>query len=100
MKAPRVTHASLLRDRIAFYLSMVLIVFGALYFVLGSYLHDLLEVPVIGEAYTVFGPVNILFASIGLVLLLVGVVLFGLSLRGGILSHEELERVRTEGELL
>ncbi len=96
---PRVTRTSLLRDRIMFYAGLVLIVFGALYFSLGSYLHDLLHVPIIGEAYTVFGPINVQFALVGLVFFLLGVVLFGLSLRGGSLSPEEVEVVVAEGEL-
>jgi hypothetical protein len=98
-RTPRVTRGSLLRDRIMFYAGTVLIVFGALYFALGSYLHDLLHVPIIGEAYTVFGPINVQFALVGLVLLLMGLVLLGLSLRGGSLSHEEVEIIAVEGEL-
>lgn len=89
----------MLRDRIMFYAGLVLVIFGALYFALGSYLHDLLHVPVIGKAYTIFGPINVQFALVGAVFFLLGVVLFGLSLRGGTLSHEEAELVATEGEL-
>ena len=98
-KAPRVTFASLLRDRIMFYAGIVLIVLGALGFAIGSYLHDLLHVPIIGEAYTIFGPINVQFALVGVVLFFVGLVLFGLSLRGGSLSHEEVKRIMVEGEL-
>lgn len=98
-ETPRVTYASLLRDRILFYAGLVLIVLGALDFTLGSYLHDLLHVPIIGEAYTIFGPINVQFALVGMVLFLIGLVLLGLSLRGGSLSHEEVQRIMAEGEL-
>ena len=97
-KKKRITKASLLRDRIAFYLSLVLIVLGGLYFALGSYLHDLLRVPVVGTAFTVFGPVNVLYALVGAVILFVGLALFAASIRGGALSAEEVEQLIAEGE--
>ncbi len=94
----RITKASLLRDRIVFYLSLTLIVLGGLYFALGSYLHDLLRVPVVGTAFTVFGPVNVLYALVGAVILFVGFALFVASIRGGTLSAEEVEQLNAEGE--
>lgn len=94
----RITQASLLRDRIVFYLSLTLIVLGGLYFALGSYLHDLLRVPVVGTAFTVFGPVNVLYALVGAVILFVGFALFVASVRGGTLSAEEVEQLNAEGE--
>jgi hypothetical protein len=94
----KVTESSLLRDRIVFYLSLVLIALGGLYFALGSYLHDLLRVPVVGTAFTVFGPVNVLYALVGVAILFLGFALFGLSIRGGVLSHEEVEQLVGEGE--
>ena len=97
-KKKRITKASLLRDRIAFYLSLTLIVLGGLYFALGSYLHDLLRVPVVGTAFTVFGPVNVLYALVGAVILFVGFALFVVSIRGGTLSAEEAEQLNAEGE--
>lgn len=97
-KKKRITKASLLRDRIAFYLSLTLIVLGGLYFALGSYLHDLLRVPVVGTAFTVFGPVNVLYALVGAVILFVGFALFVASIRGGTLSAEEVEQLNAEGE--
>jgi len=48
---------------------------------LGSWLHDVLQIPVIGDAYATFGPLNRLFAALGLLVLLVGIVLLILSLR-------------------
>lgn len=94
----KITAASLLRDRFLFYLSLVLIMLGGLDFALGSYLHDLLHVPVIGTAYYVFGPVNVLYALIGAVLLFLGFALLLISLRGGILSQEQIEQIQAEGE--
>ncbi len=94
----RITPASLLRDRIVFYLSLTLIVLGGLYFALGSYLHDLLRVPVVGTAFTVFGPVNVFYALVGAVILFVGFALFVASIRGGTLSAEEVEQLNAEGE--
>jgi hypothetical protein len=93
-----ITRASLLRDRIIFYLSLVLIVLGGLYFALGSYLHDLLHIPVVGTAFTIFGPVNVLYALVGAAILFLGLVLFFVSLRGGTLSREEAEQIIVEGE--
>lgn len=98
-KKKRITKASLLRDRIAFYLSLTLIVLGGLYFALGSYLHDLLRVPIVGTAFTVFGPVNVLYALVGAVILFVGFALFVASIRGGTLSAEEVEQLNAEGEM-
>jgi len=48
---------------------------------LGSWLHDVLRIPVFGDAYAVFGSLNRLFAAVGLLVLLVGIVLLILSLR-------------------
>lgn len=95
-KKTRITKASLLRDRILFYLSLVLMTLGGLDFALGSYLHDLLRVPVIGKAYYVFGPVNVFYALVGVVLLFLGIALFVISLRGGVLSNEEIEQIKAE----
>ena len=98
-KKKRITEASLLRDRIVFYISLVLIVLGGLYFALGSYLHDLLRVPIVGTAFTVFGPVNVLYALVGAAILFLGLVLFAASIRGGTLSAEEVEQLVGEGEI-
>jgi hypothetical protein len=94
----RVSKASLLRDRILFYVSLALMTVGGLGFALGSYLHDLLRVPIVGEAYYVFGPINVLYALVGAVLLFVGLALFYISLRGGSLSNEEVEQIKAESE--
>jgi hypothetical protein len=93
-----ITKASLLRDRIAFYSSLVLIVLGGLYFALGSYLHDLLHIPVVGTAFTVFGPINVFYALVGAVILFIGLALFFVSLKGGTLSKEETEQIMAGGE--
>jgi hypothetical protein len=94
----KITRASLLRDRIAFYSSLALIVIGGLYLALGSYLHDILNIPVVGTSFTVFGPVNVFYALVGAVILFIGLALFFLSLRGGTLSKEEVEQLLAEGE--
>jgi hypothetical protein len=94
----KITAASLLRDRFLFYLSLILITLGGLDLALGSYLHDLLQVPVVGTAYHVFGPVNVLYALIGAVLLFLGLALLLISLRGGSLSQEQIEQIQAEGE--
>jgi hypothetical protein len=94
-----ISSTRLLRDRILFYASLVLIVVGGLGLALGSWLHDLLRVPIVGEAYTVFGPINVLYAGVGLILLLPGVILLALSLRGGTVSHQEVKQIKAEGEV-
>ena len=48
---------------------------------LGSLLHDVMRVPVLGSAYDDFGWLNRTFAAIGLVILIVGVVFLMLSAR-------------------
>lgn len=88
-----------MRDRILFYLSLGLIVVGGLDLALGSLLHDKLHIPIVGRAYTIFGPINVLYATVGLVLFLLGIILIILSVRGGVLSPEEVERIRSEGEI-
>ena len=64
---------------------IVLAALGGPGLVLGSFLHDFLRVPWVGQTYEAFGPLNVLAASIGGVLLLGGVIAIGLGLRGGIL---------------
>ena len=68
-------------EKILFFGGLVLVLMGGPGIALGSWLHDVLRIPVVGEAYDVFGWLNRLFAAAGLVVLLVGIVLLILSLR-------------------
>lgn len=68
-------------EKILFFSGLLLILAGGPGLALGSWLHDVLQIPLIGQAYDVFGPLNRLFAAVGLVILLVGIVLMILSLR-------------------
>lgn len=72
----------------------MLVLIGAAGFSLGSWLHDLLRIPVVGNAFDVFGHVNVLYLSVGIVLAVIGVILLALSLRGGILLQEGIEAVK------
>jgi len=73
------------RDRIAFFLGIVLTALGAFGLALGSVLHDVFRVPWFGTAYAVFGPLNVTFAAIGAVLLVPGIVALRIGLRGGVI---------------
>ena len=68
-------------EKAMFYGGLLLVLAGGPGLALGSWLHDVLRIPVFGNAYTVFGSLNRLFAALGLVVLLVGIVLLILSLR-------------------
>lgn len=95
----QMTPARLLRDRIIFFISLALITVGGLGLALGSWLHDLLHVPVVGMAYQVFGPINVLYATVGLILFFIGLLLLFVSLRGGTLTPEEVRQVKAEGRV-
>jgi len=69
------------RERIMFYLGIVLILVGGPGIALGSLLHDTLKIPVVGSAYDAFGWINRMVAAIGLVVLIIGVVFMILSAR-------------------
>ena len=70
------------REKILFYMGVVLILLGGPGIALGSWLHDVLQISY-GEYtnFDVFGPVNRLVAAVGLVVLIVGIVFLILSLR-------------------
>lgn len=76
------------RDRRRFYVGVILSAIGGSGLILGSILHDVLRVPILGEAYTVFGPLNTSVGLIGLVILLAGLAGIGLGLRGGVVDAE------------
>ena len=70
------------REKFLFYTGIALIVFGGPGIALGSWLHDVLRIPV--EQYTAFdtfGAFNRLVTAVGLIVLIVGIVCLILSLR-------------------
>ena len=68
-------------EKLLFFAGVILILAGGPGLALGSWLHDVLKIPVIGDAYEAFGSVNQVFAAGGLIVLLVGIVLLILSIR-------------------
>lgn len=84
--APRKTFR---RGRILFYVGVGFVLAGGPGIALGSWLHDLLRIPVVGGAYDAFGWLNRFVAAIGLVVLVVGIVLLILSMRLGAQEFEE-----------
>lgn len=78
-----IPRSRLVRDRILFYLGMVLIVVGGPVLSLGSLAHDRYSIPIIGEAYDAFGWLNTSFLMGGIMVLIIGIALVALSLRGG-----------------
>jgi len=81
-----ITRRRLARDRVLFYLGTVLIVVGGPVLSLGSIAHDRYNIPVIGEAYDAFGWLNTLFMTVGILVLIVGMALVVISLRGGLIA--------------
>ncbi|HLE45755.1 MAG TPA: zinc ribbon domain-containing protein [Thermoplasmata archaeon] len=71
------------RERFLFYGGVLLVLAGGPGIALGSWLHDLLRIPILGSAFDAFGWVNRLVAAVGLVVLIVGIVLLVLSMRFG-----------------
>ncbi|MFQ6128487.1 MAG: hypothetical protein ACE5QW_06255 [Thermoplasmata archaeon] len=89
-----ISRPRVMRDRILFYLGIVLVVLGGPVLSLGSFAHDMYNIPLIGEAFHVFGWLNMTFLAVGLFLFALGVVFIALSLRGGLLpSYKSLEEV-------
>ena len=82
--APAVDAARLRRDRIAFYVGTLLVAAGGPGLIFGSILHDAFRVPLFGDTYEAFGPLNMAAALIGGVVLAGGLVAMGVGLRGGI----------------
>ncbi len=79
------------REKILFYMSIVLILLGGPGIAMGSWLHDILRIPLIGETYEAFGWINKMFASAGLLILIVGIILLILSLRRTTVVVEEYD---------
>ncbi len=80
------------RDRVLFYAGLVLLLLGVPGFLVGTFVHDPLEVPLVGTAYDGFGFINEIFLGLGIVLGVVGAALVALALRGGVIADEEMER--------
>lgn len=91
-----VTSERLRRDRICFYAGAVLLLIGGPLIAFGSLLHDWFMVPLIGDTYTAFGWLNVTYAFVGFLILIIGIVLFAISLRGGIISNKELEKLKAK----
>ena len=64
---------------------------------MGSWLHDLFEISFMGTAYEVFGPLNVMFAITGLIIMFLGIILLVISLRGGMVSEEDIKDAKAEG---
>lgn len=80
------------REKLLFYVGILLMLLGGPGIALGSWLHDVLHISVMNyDAFTVFGPMNRLVVTVGLVVTIVGIVLFILSLRLARPSPEEIE---------
>ncbi|MBI5000126.1 MAG: hypothetical protein HZB92_01155 [Euryarchaeota archaeon] len=63
------------RANVPFWVGLILIIMGGPGIALGSWLHDLLRIPIWGDAFEVFGWVNRLVAAVGLIMMLVGMAL-------------------------
>ncbi len=77
------------RERFLFYTGVLLVLAGGPGIAVGSWLHDILRIPIGGFAYDAFGWLNRLVAATGLVILIVGIVLLILSMRLGSAASEE-----------
>lgn len=80
------------REKVLFYLGLILILVGGPGIALGSWLHDWLRIPFPSAEYSafdVFGPVNRFVAVLGLVVMIIGIVFLILSLRASKVVTEE-----------
>ncbi len=69
------------RSKFMFFLGVILVLVGGPGFAGGSYLHDLLKIPIgTYDAFEVFGWVNRLVATVGIIILVIGIILLLLSL--------------------
>jgi hypothetical protein len=91
-----VTPERLRRDRICFYVGSVLLLLGGPIIALGSWLHDWFMVPIVGNTYSEFGWINVTYAEVGFIILIIGIVLFAISLRGGVITNKELKKLKAE----
>lgn len=80
------------REKLLFYAGIALILLGGPGIALGSWLHDVLRISYANyNTFDAFGSVNRLVVAIGLVVMILGVVLFILSLRLTRPSEDERE---------
>jgi len=83
------------REKLLFYLGMILILVGGPGVALGSWLHDWFRIPFPGpeySSYDVFGPINRFVAVLGLVVLIIGIIFLILSLRASkVVTDEDYE---------
>lgn len=86
-EASEFSKSRVLKDRVLFYVGIILIVVGGPGLSLGSFAHDIYNIPLIGEAFDAFGWLNMTFLVVGLVFLAVGILIVALSLRGGLLPE-------------
>jgi predicted nucleic acid-binding Zn ribbon protein len=63
------------KTNVPFWVGLILIILGGPGISLGSWLHDLLRIPIGGDAFDVFGWLNRLVAAVGLIMMLVGMAL-------------------------
>jgi uncharacterized membrane protein len=91
-----VTPERLRRDRICFYVGSVLLLLGGPVLIFSSFLHDWFMVPLVGTTYDAFGWINVTYTQVGILILIIGIVLFAISLRGGIITNKELKKLRAK----
>jgi len=92
------------KEKVLFYLGLILILVGGPGVSLGSWMHDWFKIPIPGpeyDSYNVFGPVNVLVATLGLIILIIGIVFLIISLRMSQVVTEEdyevgIERVEAQ----
>lgn len=77
------------RERFLFFAGVLLVLAGGPGIAVGSWLHDLLRIPVGGSAFDAFGWLNRAVAATGLVVLIVGIVFVILSMRLGSAAVED-----------
>jgi len=85
---------NLRRDRFFFFTGLVLLLVGGPGLVAGTYAHDSLRLPLMGNAYDAFGWVNQTALWIGIIVFVVGFVFLLLSLRGGVVSAAKAEELQ------
>ncbi|MCK5547586.1 MAG: hypothetical protein KAI64_01125 [Thermoplasmata archaeon] len=80
---------NLKRDRALFFIGMAQVVVGGPVLAFGSILHYWYQVPIAGDAYGAFGPLNTFFFMLGLIVLLIGVIFLFMALQGGLVRTEK-----------
>lgn len=90
------------KEKILFYLGVVLILVGGPGVALGSWLHDWFRIPFPGpefDTYDAFGDYNRFVAVVGLIILIIGIVFLIFSLRSSkVVTEEDYEVGIERGE--